>query len=50
MHLPRAWLSDCVISVLSFDGSVRAPDKATLKAENHALQYTTAWPLQRYTF
>ena len=39
MHLPRAWLSDCVtsriyaISVLSFIGSVCAHDKATLKAE-----------------
>ena len=32
------------ISVLSFIGSVCAPDKATLKAENHALQYTTAGP------
>ena len=30
------------ISVLSFIGSVCAPDKATLKAENHALQCTTA--------
>ena len=30
------------ISVLSFIGSVLAPDKATLKAENHALQCTTA--------
>ena len=28
------------ISVLSFIGSVCAPDKATLKAENHALQCT----------
>ena len=32
------------ISVLSFIGSVCAPDKATLKAENHALQCTTAGP------
>ena len=32
------------ISVLSFLGSVCAPDKATLKAENHALQCTTAGP------
>ena len=31
-------------SVLSFIGSVCAPDKATLKAENHALQCTTAGP------
>ena len=30
--------------VLSFIGSVCAPDKATLKAENHALQCTTARP------
>ena len=32
------------ISVLSFIGSVCAPDKATLKTENHALQCTTAGP------
>ena len=32
------------ILVLSFIGSVCAPDKATLKAENHALQCTTAGP------
>ena len=32
------------ISVLSFSGSVCAPDRATLKAENHALQCTTAGP------
>ena len=32
------------ISVLSFIGSICAPDKATLKAENHALQCTTAGP------
>ena len=32
------------ISVLSVIGSVCAPDKATLKAENHALQCTTAGP------
>ena len=32
------------ISVLSFIGSVCAPDKATLKAGNHALQCTTAGP------
>ena len=32
------------ISVLSFIGSVCAPDKATLKAENHALECTTAGP------
>ena len=31
-------------SVLSFIGSVCAPDKATLKAENHALQCTAAGP------
>ena len=30
------------ISVLSFIGSVYGPDQATLKAENHALQCTTA--------
>ena len=32
------------ISVLSFIGSVCAPDKATLKAENHAFIFTTAGP------
>ena len=32
------------ISVLNFIGSVRAPDKATIKAKNHALQCTTAGP------
>ena len=32
------------ISVLSFIGSFCAPDKATIKAENHALQRTTAGP------
>ena len=32
------------ISVLSFIGSVCAPDKATLKTENHALECTTAGP------
>ena len=32
------------ILVLSFIGSVCAPDKATLKAENHALHCTTAGP------
>ena len=37
------------ISVLSFIGSVCAPDKATLKAENHALQCTTAGPYHAYT-
>ena len=31
-------------SALSFIGSVCAPDNATLKAENHALQCTTAGP------
>ena len=50
MLLPKAWLSDCVISrstrysVLGFIGSVCAPDKATLTAENHGLQCTTAGP------
>ena len=34
----------CLVSVLSFIGSVCAPDKATLKAEHHALQCTTAGP------
>ena len=34
----------CAISVLSFIGSACAPDKTTLKAENHALQCTTAGP------
>ena len=32
------------ISMLIFIGSVSAPDKTTLKAENHALQCTTAGP------
>ena len=32
------------ISVLSFIGSVCAPDKATLKAENHSLRCTAAGP------
>ena len=32
------------ISVLSFIGSVCAPDTATFMAENHALQCTTAGP------
>ena len=36
------------ISVLSFIGSVCAPDKATLKAENHALQCTTAVPYHAF--
>ena len=36
------------ISVLSFIGSGCAPDKATLKAENHALQCTNRRPVQRY--
>ena len=50
MPLPKAWLSDYATSrftrffVLSFIGSVCAPDKATLKAENHALQCTNAGP------
>ena len=30
------------VSVLSYIGSICAPDKATLKAEAHALQCTTA--------
>ena len=37
------------ISALSFIGSVCAPDKATLKAENHALQCTTAGPCNAIT-
>ena len=37
------------ISVLSFIGSVCAPDKATLTAENHALQCTTAGPYNAIT-
>ena len=37
------------ISVLSFIGSVCAPDSATLKAENHALQCTTAGPYNAIT-
>ena len=37
------------ISVLSFIGSVCAPDEATLKAENHALQCTTAGPYNAIT-
>ena len=32
------------ISVLRFIGSVCAPDKATIKAENHTLECTTAGP------
>ena len=32
------------VSVLSFIGSACAPDKATLKTENHALHCTTAGP------
>ena len=49
MLLPKVWLSDCdikiyAICVLSFIGSVCAPDKATLKAETHALHCTTAGP------
>ena len=50
MRLPKAPFGDCVtsrfyaISVLSFIGSVCAPGKATLKAENHAFQCTTAGP------
>ena len=38
------------ISVLSFIGSVCTPDKATLKAENHALQCTTAGPYHAIPF
>ena len=34
----------CATSVLSFIGSVCAPDNDTLKAENHALQCTTVEP------
>ena len=37
------------ISVLSFIGSVCAPDKATLTAENHGLQCTTAGPYNAIT-
>ena len=37
------------ISVLSFIGSVCAPDKATLTAENHELQCTTAGPYNAIT-
>ena len=37
-------LKNHAISVLSFIGSVCAPDQATLKAENHALQCTTTGP------
>ena len=50
MRLPKAWLSDCAISrsmrflYWVFIGPACAPDKATLKAENHALQCTTAGP------
>ena len=42
---------DCkiyAISVLSFIGSLCAPDKAALKAEAHALQCTTAGPYNAY--
>ena len=38
------------ISVLSFIGSVCAPDKATLKAETHALQCTAAGPYNAFPF
>ena len=50
MLLPKVWLSDCVISrSTSFPccdslALVVLPTKATLKAENHALQCTTAGP------
>ena len=37
-------------SRLSFMGSVCAPDKATFKAENHALQCTTAGPYHAIPF
>ena len=43
MLLPRDFKIHA-ISVLSFIGSVCAPDKATLKAGTHALQCTTAGP------
>ena len=36
------------ISVLGFIGSVCAPDKATLKAEYHTLQCTTAGPYNAF--
>ena len=36
------------ISVLSFTGSVCALDKATLKAEDHAIQCTTARPYNAF--
>ena len=39
----------CATSVLSFIGSVCAPDNATIKAENHALQCTTAGPYNAIT-
>ena len=44
MPLPKAWLSD-----FASIGFVCAPDKATLKAENHALQCTTAGPYNAST-
>ena len=49
MLLLEVWWSDCDLkiyaaSVLSFIGSVCAPGKATLKAEAHALECTTAGP------
>ena len=37
-------LKICAVSVLSYIGSTCAPDKATLKAEAHAPQCTTAGP------
>ena len=45
----KAWLRDCAtliyaLSVLGCVGSISAPDEATLKAEAHALQFTTAGP------
>ena len=38
------------ISLLSFIGSVCAPDQATLNAENHTLQCTTAGPYNAFFF
>ena len=37
------------LSVLGYIGSTSAPDEATLKAEAHALQFTTAGPYNAIT-
>ena len=54
MFPPKVWLDDCdlkinLIWVLKFLGSVCALDKATLKAENHAIQCSKAGPYNGIT-